>query len=140
MSKLKGIKYYIISLVLLIVTAVAFGVFADETADARARGFLASYGWETKPECIEQETIIIPKPFDLVYENYNILQKEAGLDLEPYMGKYGVRYTYEVTNYPFNPGEPVRANVIIIHGKCVGGDICTVSLQGFIHSLPYFDK
>ncbi len=134
---MKGAKYYIISIALVIVTAVTFGVLADETTDTQVKEFLSSYGWKVKPECIEQEAVIIPKPFDLVYENYNILQKEAGLDLSPYMGKYGVRYTYEVSNYPFDPGELVRANVIIVDGNCVGGDICTVSLHGFIHSLQY---
>ena len=129
-------KYRIISAVLLAATVIAFTVFADEAADSKAKKFLASYGWETG-ERIEREEVIIPKPFDLVYENYNELQTEAGLDLRPYMGRSGARYTYEVTNYPFDPGEPVRANVIIIDGKCVGGDICTVSLKGFIHSLQY---
>lgn len=133
---MKKLKYYITSLVIIAVSTAAFSVFAGEAADEKAKAFLGSYGWETG-ECIEKQQVIIPEPFDLVYENYNLLQKEAGLDLEPYMGKYGVRYTYEVTNYSYDPGEPVRANVIIIDGECVGGDICTVSLGGFIHSLQY---
>lgn len=117
--------------------AVCAAAFAEEASDAEIASFLGTYGWEVRGECIEKERVIIPKPFDLVYKNYNELQKEAGLDLEPYMGMTGVRYTYEVINYPYNPGEPVRANVIVIDGKCVGGDICTVSLGGFMHSLEF---
>lgn len=134
---MKKARYYIISIVIIVVSTAAFAAFAEEAADTKVRKFLADYGWVVSGECIEKQQIIIPEPFDLVYENYNILQKEAGLDLEPYMGQYGVRYTYEVANYPYDPGEPVRANVIMIDGKCVGGDICTVSLSGFIHSLKY---
>lgn len=112
-------------------------VFAGEVNDAKIAAFLKGYGWEITGGCIETADVIIPEPFDLVYENYNELQKQAGLDLEPYMGKCGVRCTYEVANYPYETGEQVRANVIVIDGECVGGDICTVSLDGFIHSLKF---
>ena len=129
--------YYIISSVILVLFIVVFSVFAEESNDNKARRFLLEYGWETGDECIDKSVIIVPEPFDLVYENYNALQEEAGLNLKPYQGKRGVRYTYEVINYPYDVGEAVRANVIIIDGECVGGDICTVSLEGFIHSLVY---
>lgn len=129
------LKYYIISLSLITVMAIAFSSFAEESADVKIKRFLADYGWEVKDKCVESCTVIIPKPFDLVYENYNALQLEAGLDLIPYMGKKGIRYTYELQEYPIDVGEQVRANVIFIDGKCVGGDICTLSLDGFIHSL-----
>ena len=129
--------YYIFSSVILVLFIIAFSVFAEESNDNKAKQFLARYGWETSNECIDKSVIIIPEPFDLVYENYNALQEEAGLSLIPYQGRHGVRYTYEVVNYPYDVGEAVRANVIIIDGECVGGDICTVSLDGFIHSLLY---
>ncbi len=129
------LKYYITSLVILAIMIAAFAAFADESADAKAKYFLSEYGWEVSDKCLESSQIIIPEPFDLVYESYNAMQLDAGLDLRPYMGKHGIRYTYEVTNYPIDVGEQVRANVIIIDGKCVGGDICTVSLDGFMHSL-----
>lgn len=129
------LKYYITSLLILAIMIATFSAFADESADAKAKYFLAEYGWEVSDKCLESSQIIIPEPFDLVYENYNAMQLDAGLDLRPYMGKRGIRYTYEITNYPADVSEQVRANVIIIDGKCVGGDICTVSLDGFMHSL-----
>ncbi len=134
---MKKIGYYIVSSIILTFFIIAFSVFAEESNDNKARQFLAEYGWETGAKSIDKALIIIPKPFDLVYENYNELQLDAGLDLRPYMGRRGTRYTYEVENYPLDVGEIVRANVIIIDGECVGGDICTVSLEGFIHSLIY---
>ena len=102
--------------------------------------FLKSYGWEVISEPIEKINVSIPKEFDDVYKNYNIIQLEAGLDLYPYRGKTGIRYTYQVTNYPEDPGVPVRANVIVIDNKPVAGDIMTTSLDGFMHSLNHKGK
>jgi len=86
------------------------------------------------------EREIINTLFDRVYENYNDIQLKAGLDLRPYMGMKGVRYTYIVENYPKDVGEEVRANVICINNEPVGGDIMTVSIRGFIHSLNFDDS
>lgn len=130
---------YFAAVVIIIVTTLAFVLFARGETDTRNIEFLNGYGWEVEEKAIEQADVIIPKPFDRVYENYNEIQLEAGLDLRPYMGMRGVRYTYIVTNYPKDVGEEVRANVICINGKPIGGDIMTVSLQGFMHSLKFSD-
>lgn len=134
---MRKVYYYIISSVILCICMISFFKFAAIASNSQAIEFLSSYGWETDGKCIESETIIIPEPFDLVYENYNNMQLEAGLDLRPFMGKKGVRYTYKIINYPQNIEDEVRANVIIIDGKCVAGDICTLPLNGFMHSLVY---
>lgn len=130
---------YFAAVVIIIVTTLAFVLFARGETDTRSIEFLNGYGWEVEERVIDQADVIIPKPFDRVYENYNEIQLEAGLDLRPYMGMRGVRYTYIVTNYPKDVGEEVRANVICINGKPIGGDIMTVSLQGFMHSLKFSD-
>ena len=118
-------------------TTLVFVLFASGAEEQRE--FLRGYGWEVTIKAVEKADVIIPKPFDRVYENYNELQLKAGLDLRPYMGMRGVRYTYIVENYPRDVGEDVRANVICIDGKPVAGDIMTVSLQGFMHSLNFSD-
>lgn len=97
--------------------------------------FLKSYGWEVKKHPIEKEEVTIPEKFDDVYENYNKLQIEAGLDLSDFCGKKGIRYTYEVTNYPVKVKSTVRANIIIIDNTPVAGDIMTTDLDGFMYSL-----
>lgn len=97
--------------------------------------FLLSYGWEVSAEEKESVQINIPAVFDEVYKSYNKLQKEAGLDLQPYAGKSGTRYSFTVTNYPIDVGETVYADVICVDGTPVAGDIMTVSLHGFMHSL-----
>ena len=131
---------YFISVVIIIVTTLMFVLFASGETDTTNIVFLKGYGWEVRTKSVEKEDIIIPKPFDRVYENYNDIQLKAGLDLRPYMGMKGVRYTYIVENYPKDVGEEVRANVICINNEPVGGDIMTVSIRGFIHSLNFDDS
>ncbi len=128
---------YFTAILIIIITTTAFVLFASGEDNTKNIEFLQSYGWEVKTKAVESANIIIPNPFDLVYENYNKLQKEANLDLYPYRGMSGVRYTYIVLNHPKDVGEEVRANVICIDGKPVGGDIMTVSLSGFMHSLNF---
>ena len=131
---------YFISVVIIIVTTLMFVLFASGETDTNNIVFLKGYGWEVRTKSVEKEDIIIPKPFDRVYENYNDIQLKAGLDLRPYMGMKGVRYTYIVENYPKDVGEEVRANVICINNEPVGGYIMTVSILGFIHSLNFDDS
>ncbi len=128
---------YLAAVIIIALTAFVFVAFASDEADINNKKFLEGYGWQTNGRSIEKADVIIPEPFDLVYENYNKFQTEAGLDLEPYMGMRGIRYTYIVENYPIDVGEDVRANVICINGEPVGGDIMTVSVNGFMHSLNY---
>lgn len=130
---------YFAAVLIIIVTTLAFVLFASGETDTGNAEFLKGYGWEVEAKAIEQADVIIPNPFDRVYESYNKIQLEAGLDLRPYMGMRGVRYTYIVTNYPKEVGEEVRANVICINGEPVGGDIMTVSIHGFMHSLNWDD-
>lgn len=129
---------YFAAVVIIMVTTLTFVIFASGAEEEQLK-FLTEYGWEVTAKAVEKADIIIPNPFDRVYENYNEIQLEAGLDLRPYMGMRGVRYTYIVRNYPRDVGEEVRANVICINGKPVGGDIMTVSLHGFMHSLNFDD-
>ena len=128
---------YIAAIIIIVVTAFGFIWFASGADVDEGINLLQSYGWQVERTPVDQAEVIIPDPFDLVYENYNKLQIEAGLDLLPYRGMHGRRYTYTVINYPVDVGEPVLANVICIDGKAVAGDIMTVSSNGFMHSLKY---
>ena len=90
-------------------------------------------GWEVEAEPIEIEEIIIPEEFDEVYEKYNDLQKEMGLDLSKYKGKKCKRYCYRVTN--FDGEEDVHMNLLIYKDKIIGGDVSSTNLDGFMKSL-----
>lgn len=125
----------VLFLTLCAVMAGVFCVYGEDSDESKCREFLSGYGWEVSESADSRAQVRIPDVFDKVYENYNVIQKSSGLDLMPYCGKSGIRYTFIVTNYPVDVGEPVYANVIIIDGKPVGGDIMTVSLSGFMHGL-----
>lgn len=96
--------------------------------------FLASFGWEIEPEAEEIFEVMIPAEFDDVIIKYNDIQKEQGCDLQKYAGKRCKRYTYIVSNYPEHD-ENVRANLIVYGGKIIGGDICSLELDGFMHGF-----
>ncbi len=133
--KMRRKRMYLIAVISIIFITAVFALFASGADDEANIRFLADCGWEVENRCIESAEVIIPDPFDKVYERYNEMQLKSGFDLRPYMGKKGMRYTYKVTNYPVKVDEDVRANVICIDGKPIGGDICTVSLCGFMHGL-----
>ena len=100
--------------------------------------FLGEYGWEVTGDCVEKEKVEIPEVFDEVYNNYNSLQKLAGLDILGYKGTTAIRYTYIVTNFPdLSDEKEIRANVLTVNGRPIAGDIMTVSLDGFMYSLNY---
>jgi hypothetical protein len=98
--------------------------------------YLSQFGWSVEEESAEVQEIIIPSEFDEVYENYNKLQLEQGFDLTKYMSKRVKKWTYTVTNYPgYENKNCIRANMLISDGRVIGGDICSVELNGFMHGF-----
>ena len=93
--------------------------------------FLRQFGWEVDPEPLEVSEVVIPEEFSEVYEAYNAIQKSQGLDLSKYAGKACKKWGYQVTNYP-QSGENVRATLLILDGKVIGGDISSAALDGFM--------
>lgn len=108
-------------------------------ADASQRiAFLSQFGWEVTADPVEVREVIIPAEFDTAYEKYNAMQQEHGLDLADYCGKRAKRWTYEIKNYPGYEGSSlVQANVFVLDGRVIGGDICSLETNGFMHSFLY---
>ncbi len=98
------------------------------------RAFFECYGFTLSENLLEKEELTLPGTFTPVYENYNKLQKRAGLDLTPYLGKKVTRYTYEIVNFPFETNSSVRANALVYRGKVIAADVMTVSSDGFMLS------
>jgi hypothetical protein len=96
--------------------------------------FLASLGWQTTGEVVEEETFTLPETFDRVLLGYNEIQKDQGLDLSRYRKKKVTRYTYEVTNYEGYEGK-VYANLIVWRNRVVAGDISSADPMGFVQGL-----
>ena len=98
--------------------------------------FIADLGWQVGLQPIETVEVVIPKKFDEVYKRYNELQKLQGMDLSKKRGKRCTKYSYEVLNHP-NAAENVRLNLLVCGGKIVGGDVCSLAMDGFMHSLLF---
>lgn len=109
-------------------------------SDAQERvSFLSQFGWEVEADPVEVREIIIPAEFDSAYDQYNDLQKEHGLDLSDYGGRRAKRWTYEVKNYPGyeNTSGMIQANIFVLDGLVIGGDVCSLETDGFIQSFNF---
>lgn len=104
-----------------------------ETNDQRV-AFLEYFGWKIVTDPTEVAEVVIPSEFDDVYQNYNAIQKQQGMDLEGYKGKTVQRYVYLVTNYPDGKTN-VFAHLLICDNIIVGGDIASSELDGFMHGF-----
>ena len=118
-----------------------FGGFSGEdsplisTKDDRVE-FFAGLGWEVDPESESERDVVIPETFDEIFESYNALQKKAGFDLEDYKGKTVKKYTYQILNYPSaEKDDIIKADLLVLDGKVIGGDIYSPRLDGFIIGL-----
>lgn len=96
--------------------------------------FVRSFGWEVEEEPVEVLEVVIPKEFDKVYEAYNSMQKHQGYDLAKHAGKRCKRYTFVITNYP-GQSEDVRLNLLVRDNKVIGGDVCSLLPDGFMHGF-----
>lgn len=100
--------------------------------------FLNSYGWEVDPTALKIQEVIIPAEFDAIYEKYNQLQINEGLDLKKYKGKSVKLYTYLVNNYEYDGS--VYANLMVFKETVIGGDISSARQDGFVHGFTKDNK
>ena len=96
--------------------------------------FLSSFGWEVKPECVEEKKVTIPDEFDRVYTGYNEIQRNQGLDLSNYRKKEVDYFCYQITNYPEYDGE-VYATLLVYRDTVIGGDISSADPAGFVQGF-----
>lgn len=120
-------------------TQTSIGISLLATNEQERLSFISYYGWEIDKDAIEIQEIVIPEVFDDVYNNYNQIQLNQGFDLRKYAGQRVKRWTYIVRNYPDTSPEDdyIRLNLLISDGVIIGGDVCSVKLNGFMHG---FDK
>jgi hypothetical protein len=98
--------------------------------------FLSQFDWEVNEEPVEIKEIIIPATFDETYTAYNEIQKAQGFDLTEYADVRVKRWTYTVKNYEgYENSECIHANILVHDGIVIGGDICSVELDGFMHGF-----
>lgn len=99
--------------------------------------FFKHFGWEIEEEPTEIKETVIPEEFDDIYIEYNNIQKAQNLNLEKYKGKRVKSWSYEILNYPGyeNSDGTIRGNLLTYEGKIIGGDICSIELDGFMHGF-----
>lgn len=138
---LMGVTALFVCAVVLISSTTSSAVISQieniNASDESERiAFLAQFGWTVQEDPYEVRELIIPEEFNDVYTNYNEIQKEQGFDLEQYQGVRVKRWTYVVTNYPgYESTEVIHANLLVLDGKVIGGDIGSVELDGFMHGF-----
>ncbi len=98
--------------------------------------FLNRFGWQVDKDSVEVTEVIIPEEFDEIYSSYNEIQLQQGFDLTAFAGKRVKKWTYTVTNYPgYENKICIRANLLVLDGRVIGGDICSVEIDGFMHTF-----
>lgn len=138
----------VISLSLLLVLLLTFlgvkqggqtttGVSTSAENETEILEFVSFCGWEVDKEPVEVRDVVIPQTFDDVYNNYNDIQLQQGFDLSDYAGQRVKRWTYIVRNYPGSSPEDdfIRINLLVFDGRVIGGDVCSVKLDGFMQGL-----
>ena len=95
--------------------------------------YLDACGWKVESPALKEETVLIPKTFSPVFEDYNELQKKQGFDLSRYSGREVKLYTYRVLSDKL--GENVLASLYVSDGTVIGGDVHSTALDGFMCGL-----
>lgn len=145
-SKHIKIGLLVLFVIVTVISLLVLSRSADETASSEGSikaathgermAFLSQYGWEAEEEPVEVCEIIIPAEFDDTYSSYNEMQKAQGFDLAPFAGVRVKRWTYAVKNYTgYENKNCIRANILVYDGVVIGGDICSVELDGFMHGF-----
>ena len=104
--------------------------------------FLSQFGWSVNEEPVEVREVIIPSEFNDTYSAYNVIQKNQGLNLEPYKGFRVKKWIFEVKNYPEYPADSgyIRATLLVYDGAVIGGDVSSIEQNGFIQGFEYPDR
>lgn len=149
-KKIKKVLLPLLCFVFAVSAVVLFRCFsttADKTSEVESVGknitdssqiltFISTFGWEVDEEPDEVREVIIPAEFDDVYNNYNAIQLKQGYDLQKYAGERVKRWTYTIKNYPeYVDQECIKINILVYKGEVIGGDVCSVRLDGFMHGF-----
>ncbi len=110
-------------------------VLSAETHKERME-FISQFGWKVDEEPAQVKEVMIPEEFDDVYTAYNDIQRSQGFDLTEFAGKRAKCWTYTVKNYEgYENQECIQINIMVYDGQVIGGDVCSVELDGFMHGF-----
>ena len=114
------------------------GTAINNTVDGtdKLMTFISQFGWQVVAEPDDVREVMIPVEFDDVYKNYNEIQTQQGYNLEKYAGERVKRWSFTVTNYPgYEERDCIKINILVSDNEVIGGDVCSVELNGFMHGF-----
>lgn len=99
-------------------TCDELGTYSTEAPDEEAQAqFLRALGVKVERKLISLDEVTIPAVFDDVYNGYNALQTEIGLDLSPFKGQEVERVVFRLKN------SDKTATLLVYKGHAIGGHI-----------------
>jgi hypothetical protein len=94
------------------------GEYFTEAKDTKGQEkFLKQFNIAVDSKSKSEDSVTIPKTFGTVYEEYNKLQKEIGLDLTSYKGREVSRVVYKIKD------AESYVTLLIYKGHFIGGHI-----------------
>ena len=148
-SSSRFVKVFVPFVAVVVASVVIFSCFSEKEKKSHLQvvsevvssstdvvNYISSLGWEVSEEPDEIKEVVIPYEFNDVYLNYNEIQKSQGFDLTDYAGERVKIWTYTVTNYPgYEDKDCIKINILVYEGCVIGGDVCSVELDGFMYGL-----
>lgn len=92
--------------------------------DEDAQEFVEQFSYEVEQLYSLQE-MYVPIEFNETYSEYNELQKQQGLDLEPYKGEKCKLYIYKLKDYKVDNAQAYMS-VLVLKDRVIGGHISTM--------------
>ena len=130
--------FAVIAVILLICVETYSVESRNKTVDAKTNAdriaFIKNSGYTLLSKEPQTKSVTIPESFSDVYSNYNNIQRQSGYDLSEYKGCEVTIYTYSIKAPSGYEGECVL-NMIVYNGNCIGGDVSSAALGGFILSI-----
>ena len=130
----KGLAAAFLLLLAVIIVSGRFYAAANPQINAKTNAqrvsFIKSLGLVPDENGAESKTVTVPAVFSAVYENYNLLQKEAGYDLSAYRGAKITLYTYPVGKIRKDCNDDYYINLMVYKGRVIGGDISSRNIDG----------
>ncbi len=124
----------IIGIAALFITLIVVVANAPVDDVTLAKEYLEKLGYIVQPGEVEVGDVNVPNEFNKVYDNFNLLQQEAGFDLGQYKGKRLKRIVFQLEN--FLGGTDTFVQTYVYDHNVVGGDINNPSVDdGFMLPL-----
>ena len=94
------------------------GEYSLDVKNVDFSAFFSQLGIDSESAPESEQSVRIPDEFDEVYNEYNELQKKAGLDLSAYKGKQAKQLKFRIKN-----GAADYAVLLVTNNRVIGGHL-----------------